>query len=365
MNKLPGMLSESEAELLKAAYLRAHETIIKEDVLREMAAMKAGVNNCMATLSYENAVAGIIYLQALNFLRYLINEPQQEPDMRMLACIPEYEQLVKHVAIYYPSAHDDPSNTILNLIDQILQLLKIRGYRTYKALRDVLNAILSNKVSLVVGLHLREDQNIGALLQKELDELHKEEKADDVHLPQCLDLPVRDDLYIKLLQAIVGVGVLRADTKPSKIDAPCVTSKRPDSFLAALAYIPKHKLHVRIVGDEEEKIQGILKLLQNWPGISAEFVPSNAVLAGLATELFHPHIFLLDEDMKVKGVTIHRELVKREYTGVIASISCGEKPAWANMQFKQKEHVNKDYEATKEFIQFVNILISLLLCKVE
>lgn len=118
----------------------------------------------------------------------------------------------------------------------------------------------------------------------------------------------------------------------------------------------EEEVSVCIVDDTPESIAGLEIILRLWPGVRLVSVyhEGNAI-----PEIPDADIVLLDEvlDRGVLGEHVYAQLQHRRHPALVASITDGRTPTWANFHFQQKWEMFTDRDVAMDFIDFMHNLL--------
>lgn len=116
-----------------------------------------------------------------------------------------------------------------------------------------------------------------------------------------------------------------------------------DDFMPNLVVrmlVPENIVKVVIMDDEPKQIEGMEKILRAWHNVDCltALYKEDDVFIRISEDV---KIVLLDETLRqTNGTSVARLLVRQEgYKGLIASITGGSKPAFANWHFPNKDYI--------------------------
>jgi len=128
-------------------------------------------------------------------------------------------------------------------------------------------------------------------------------------------------------------------------------------------FMPASLLRVGVLDDSPSVVEGMLRVLDSWPNISSTFYHVTpevaAALDPFIDKIAQENDFLLIDEMMgdVLGVHVVDRLKAKGADPVLASISSGGKPSWADKHFADKQLIAKSRTAALRFVNFMASLI--------
>ncbi len=174
------------------------------------------------------------------------------------------------------------------------------------------------------------------------------------------NLPAKS-IYVQgrnLLACALGVELL------PEIEIPEEKEMTMDE-INAIRIVPNQKITVVIVDDRPNEVQVMISVLESWPNVRVWPIIGEITqcsprkTAGLLTERENrvSTICLLDEAIgQIKGSDVAKFLNELGFVGILASITSGEKPAFTDFHFGDKNKMAGNY-FIKKFVEFINQLI--------
>ena len=234
-------------------------------------------------------------------------------------------------------------------------------YEDYKQLiQDIIDEKIIGVIGVGMDFHVKEGRTEG-VIRHDLKYFpgFDYDRANAYPLPPIVDkgIPILLADIIKTAEKMYAGILEKEEEVAEEFDFEAALPE-----LVGLMKAPRGPNLVAIVDDKPQEVEGLLKMLEVWPELNVvPFVgPTTRTAEDMAKILYdiNPTIILLDEDIdQVKGTEIALNLNNVGYQGIVATITGGEKPDYANYHFALKAQVMKKKKAALEFVDFINKLL--------
>lgn len=295
-----------------------------------------------------------ILLQGRNFFARYLGEAEMEINFaEPVPEVPEIER--KHVAVYVAGGGGD-MNPLYLAVRKVLGLFKdALRHECYDSMEELIVALQRGEVCGIVALQLDCSASILSHIRHDLKNRPgwNYDRAQSFVLPPSADFSPLHDL-IKVVETIKAMqdGKSRVSDPEGPLD--------PENLAALVSHmrVPSRQMAVSIVDDEAGMITGLVKVLEAWPNLK---VRAHIHQGELPSDLdAQSDLLLLDEAMsRLTGTQFYKHLRDMGgFKGIAASISGGEKPGFTQWHFGGKALVDKHAKFARDFVEFMNRLIT-------
>lgn len=359
------MFTKEEFETMKR-FFEEHSPVVSKDPVR-MRAEIAELDHAME--DQDRAVAEgreelrdvlpalNILAQGRNFLARYVGDPEiqvttPEEASKVLPAALE----LKHVALYIPEG-----DSLRRATQQVLGTTRPDLRCTYyKEMSALLDDLLKGEICGAIGLFLQPEGHpgrLGGIARHDLKNrpTWTREQAQRCALPPFVSFGP-GFLLADLLATAVRMQA--GECQPPKAEDAEFDLGQHLTQLSAHMFVPPRPIEVMIVDDEEEIVQGMKVVLDAWLNISVSY---RMPYSEPERKRPAPDVLLLDESMdQITGTEVANDFMARGYTGIIASITGGQKPEYTPWHFQGKVQVAESWTSALEFVHFMNSLLRQL-----
>lgn len=312
-----------------------------------------------------------ILLQGRNFLARLSNRPEVYVNPSFLASASLASQASpimapnpvesKKVAIYCSSKTINAS--VRNFLfpgqteEERKKIELSNRLEFFSDIPKLLEAVMADCLCGIINLCLLEQTtNIESLIRHDLKNRPSwgSVRASEFVLPPCCDFR-EINCMVRLFPIIQAMKAGCFYQVTGEFD---FNLAKPS--LRANMVFPEKKVTVWVVDDQYEEIKGICAILNIWPEVAVEIHEHKLQETFQLGDGFRQDdIVLMDEQMgQLSGTDCAGILRQKGFTGIIASITGGERPKYTPYHFGGKTGILRDFTTALAFVRFFNTLLA-------